>query len=110
MKATITYIELKSPLKVFSFTFLVSKIIKQLKDTNYQGFCSKGFWTKFYTITLWKNENDMKAFALNGAHLEAMKNSKKMAKEIKTITVDAESVPSWKEARKLLKEAKTIKY
>ena len=110
MKATITYIQLKSPLKVFHFTRLVAKIITQLKNSPYQGFASRGFWTKYYTITLWKNENDMKTFATSGAHLEAMKNSKAIAKEIRTITFDTEEFPSWKTARKILIDAKQIRY
>lgn len=110
MKATVTYIELKSPLKVFLFVQLVSKILKQLKGTSYKGFRSQGFWTKYYTITLWNDETEMKAFASSGAHLEAMKNSKSFAKEIKTITFDTYVLPSWKDAKAALKQAKAIKY
>ena len=55
-----------------------------------------------YTMTLWDNEADLKAFASTGAHLEAMKKSKEIAKEIRIYTYDADSLPSWKEAKQLL--------
>ncbi len=44
------------------------------------------------------------------AHLDAMKKSKQIAKEIRTITIDAETLPSWDEAKKLLENAKVITF
>lgn len=61
-------------------------------------------------MTLWHNENQLKEFASIGAHLEAMKNSKQIAKEIRTITIDTDSLPSCKEAKRLLESGKIIKY
>jgi hypothetical protein len=61
-------------------------------------------------MTLWNNENELKEFATSGAHLEAMKISKKIAKEIRTITIDADNLPNWKEAKKLLEKGKVITY
>lgn len=110
MKATITSIELKGPFKFFALSASALKIIRQLKSTNYKDFKKKGIWTKHYTMTLWNSESDLKEFAKSGAHLEAMKNSRKIAKEIRTITIDADSLPSWEEALKLLERAKAIKY
>lgn len=110
MKATVTYIELKSPFLIFKFVRMVSGIIKQLKNTACQGFRSQGYWTKYYTITLWNDEAELKSFATNGAHLEAMKRSQEMAKEIKTITFDTYVCPTWKEAKAALKQAKTLKF
>ena len=43
-------------------------------QANTLAFKKRGVWTKHYTMSLWKNEEEMKAFALSGAHLEAMKN------------------------------------
>lgn len=110
MKATITSIELKGPLKFFALSTRAMKIVKQLKSTTYKDFKKQGFWTKHYTMTLWNSEQEIKEFAASGAHLEAMKESRKIAKEIKTITIDADSLPSWKEAKELLKKGKILAY
>ncbi len=85
-------------------------IITQLKATNYKDFKKKGFWTTHYTMTLWNNETELKAFAKSGAHLEAMKASSKIAKEIRTVTVDGDTLPGWKEAETLLKNGDVYKY
>ncbi len=110
MKATITSIELKGPFKFFALSTKALNIIKQLKSTDCKDFKKKGFWTKHCTMTLWNNENDLKEFARSVAHIEAMKNSKEIAKEIRTITIDTVSLPSWKEAKKILETGNVIKY
>ena len=110
MKATITSIELNSPLKFFSLSKKALKIMRQLKATNYKDFKKQGFWKKHYTMTLWNNEEEMKEFTRSGAHLEVMKTSKEIAKEIRTITIEATSLPNWKEAKLLLEKGKVIKY
>lgn len=110
MKATITSIELKGPLKFFALSANALRIIKQLKSTNYKDFKKKGFWNKHYTMTLWNSDAELKEFAKSGAHLEAMKKSKNIAKEIRTITIDTDSLPSWKEAKKLLENGKVFRY
>lgn len=110
MKVTITSIELKGPLKFFALSANALSILKQLKSTNYQDFKKKGIWNKHYTMTLWNDESDLKSFAHSGAHLEAMKKSKQIAKEIRTVTIQADSLPSWKEAKILLKNARVITY
>lgn len=110
MKATITSIELKGPLKFFALSKQALQILKQLKSTNYKDFRKKGIWTKHYTMTLWNNESELNAFAKSGAHLEAMKISKRIAKEIRTITIDVDALPDWKEAKKLLENGKSFKY
>ena len=110
MKATITSIELKGPLKFFALSAKALKIVRQLKATDYKDFKKSGFWTKHYTMTLWNNEEEMKSFAYSGAHLEVMKTSKEIAKEIRSITIDATELPNWKDAKKLLDKGKVIKY
>lgn len=110
MKATITSITLNGPFKFFLLSAQAMGIIKQLKSTNYLVFKKRGIWMTHYTMTLWKTEEDLKAFARSGAHLEAMKQSKKIAKEIRTITIDATELPDWKEAKELLQGAKVIRY
>jgi hypothetical protein len=110
MKVTITSIELKSPFKFFALSAQALKITKQLKASKYKAYKSKGFWTKHYTMTLWNDEEEMQEFARSGAHMEAMKISKTMAKEIRTKTIDTDKLPSWKDAIELLRQGKAIKY
>ncbi len=110
MKATITSIELKGPLKFFALSSKALGIIRQLKATNCKEFKKKGVWTKHYTMTLWNNEAELREFAKSGAHLEAMKVSSQIAKEIKTITIDTTTLPNWDEAMKLLENGKVFKY
>lgn len=110
MKATITSIELKGPLKFFALSASALQILKQLKTTNCKDFKKRGIWTKHYTMTLWNNETELKEFAASGAHFDAMKKSQQIAKEIRTITLDAEVLPSWDEAKKLLENAKVLRY
>lgn len=102
MKVSITSIKLKGPLKFFILSYQAMQILKQLKSTNYKDFKKRGVWTLHYTMTLWENEANMNAFARSGAHLEAMKKSKEIAKEIRIYTYDADVLPSWKEAKQLL--------
>lgn len=110
MKVTITSLELKSIFKFFELSLVARKIVHQLKETNHIEFKSKGFWKTHYTMTLWETEKDMIEFASSGAHLEAMKKSKLIAKQIRTITFDADKLPSWSDAKKLLVKGKTINY
>jgi len=44
-------------------------ILRQLEKTNYVDFKKTGIWTNHYTITLWKNEQDLNEFSRSGAHL-----------------------------------------
>lgn len=110
MKVTITSIELKGPFKFFALSGSALKIIRQLKTTKCREFKKRGFWTKHYTMTLWNNEQELKDFAMSGAHLQAMKKSKDIAKEIRTLTVDADKLPTWPEAKKLLEKGKVITF
>lgn len=110
MKATITSIELKGPFKFFALSASAFRIIKQLKATKCKDFKKRGIWTTHYTMTLWNNESELKEFARSGAHLDAMKKSKQIAKEIRTITIDADTLPSWNAAKQLLENAKVFKY
>lgn len=110
LKATITSIELKGPFKYFVLSSLAWRIMKQLKATDYVDFKKKGIWTKHYTMTLWQSEDSMKKFALSGAHREAMRRSGMIAKEIRTITIEADQLPSWSVATELLKKGKVIHF
>ncbi len=110
MKATITSLELKSPFHFFALSKEAMHIVKQLRSTKCKEFKKRGIWTKHYTMTLWNSEEELKEFAASGAHKEAMAKSGKIAKEIRTITIDAESLPSWSKAKELLKEGKVYRF
>ncbi|EAZ80929.1 DUF3291 domain-containing protein [Algoriphagus machipongonensis] len=110
MKATITSLELKSPFHFFALAASALNISRQLKATNCKEFKKRGFWMKHYTMTLWESENELKEFARSGAHLEAMKASSQIAKEIRTFTFDTESLPNWEEAKLLLQKGKVINF
>lgn len=111
MKVTITSIKLRGPFKLFILSSEAMKIMKQLKATNCKGFKKTGWWTKQYTMTLWDSEDELKEFARTGAHLDAMKLSKKISTEIQTITINRQALLKWKEAKKILStEGKTIRF
>ncbi|MEM9674587.1 MAG: DUF3291 domain-containing protein [Bacteroidota bacterium] len=111
MKVTVTSIELKGPLKFFALSSRALKITRQLKATNCLKFKKRGFWTTHYTMTLWNSEEELKEFARSDAHLQAMKDSGKIAREIRTYTYDADHLPKWSTATQLLlHKAKIIRY
>lgn len=110
MKITITSIALKNPFKFFILSRKALGIVLQLKNTDCVKMKKTGFWTTHYTMTLWNNETDMKAFARSGAHLEAMKMSGQIAKEIKSLTIDATTFPDWKTAKAMLEKVTPIQY
>lgn len=111
MVATLTSLELKSPLKLISFMSHVMKIVKQLKASTCISFKLTGFWTKHYTMTLWESAEASRNFARQGFHVESMKVSAKLSKEIRTLTIDSDTLPTWAEAKeRLLKEGRILKF
>lgn len=110
MKATITSIQLKTPFHFFALSANALKIIRQLQATNCVAFRKRGIWKTHYTMTLWNSEVELKQFSASGAHLKAMQLSRKIAVEIRTITIEADTLPDWKVARKLLANAKVHRY
>ena len=104
MKVTITSLELKSPWKFFSLSYQAMKILQQLQKTNCVKKKTTGFWTTHYTMTLWRSEEELKAFSKSGRHLEAMKTGNQIAKEIRILTIDATELPDWNQAKIMLKE------
>ncbi len=111
MLVTITQIVLKNPFKFFSLSYYALQIMKQLKTSKSTGFKNTGLWTTHYTMSSWNNAADMQAFARSGAHLEAMKKSAVLARELRTLTYEAEVMPDWKEAKqKVISEGKLLKF
>jgi hypothetical protein len=107
---TITQIKLKSPFHYFKLSLYALGIVKQLKKSDHLAFKKTGFWTNHYTMTLWESKDKMKEFAMSCAHLEAMKSSAKIAKEIKSVTIDGNELPQWNQAKEILSKVKGIHY
>jgi hypothetical protein len=57
-----------------------------------------------HTMTAWESREDMLRYVRSGAHLEAMKNLKKVASYAKTYTYESDTIPTWPEARRLWEE------
>ncbi|MDX1545042.1 MAG: hypothetical protein R3214_13960 [Christiangramia sp.] len=75
MKATITSMELKSPLNFFNLSLQARKIMQQLENSGNLDFKKRGAAKKHNTMTHWHKEEKMKNLARSEAHLEAMKKS-----------------------------------
>lgn len=111
MYITITAIYLKMPWHFFALANQARHILKQLKSSPCLQNKQRGIWTKHYTITAWESEADLQAFAKSGAHLQALRNSAKIAKSTAAYTYQAKQLPSWSEAKDLLtKYGKFIHY
>ena len=113
MIVTVTSIKLKSLLKFFQLSLFALRITRQLqKHKGLVKFKKRGLGLNHYTITVWENEEDMKAFAYSsGAHKESMKSAAGFASEIASYTYQSENIPDWKEAVRLLKEkGRVVKY
>ncbi|WP_425076829.1 DUF3291 domain-containing protein [Psychroserpens sp. S379A] len=106
MVVAISSIKLKSIFHFFQLSHYALFTTLQLKKTNCIKFKKRGFWTTHYTITMWRNEEDMKSFSTSGAHLKAIKSSSKIAKEIRTTVIYSNEIPNWSEAKDLLKKGK----
>jgi hypothetical protein len=111
MIVAITLIKLKSPLHYFQLVFHYLKIMKQAKNQNCLLLKSTGLWTDYYTLTNWKSMDELKKFVRSENHLQAIKKSSTIAKEILTISFETNSAISWREAKKLVTEkGKLISY
>ncbi|MEQ9187529.1 MAG: DUF3291 domain-containing protein, partial [Cryomorphaceae bacterium] len=79
-------------------------IMRQMQQTSVVQVKTSGMLKQHYTMSLWKDDASRRAFAREGAHLEAMKESARIAKEIITLTIEADQMPSWKNAKRLLEK------
>jgi len=106
MTITITFIRLRSLWHFFQLSRHGLHIMRQAKALpGNTGFRNTGFGYKHYTLSAWSDEATMRQFAYSdGPHKEAMKQSKKIAREIKTYTYQADTIPTWVEAKRLMEE------
>jgi len=105
MFVTITSLQLRSRFGFFALSLHGLKISLQAKKQ--KGFIAMKNTGKGYlhfTLSGWQNEVAIREFARSGAHLEAMKTSKRLAREIRVYTFETETLPDWKTAQGLLLE------
>ncbi len=112
MYVTVTSIRLKKWWYFFRLSYHGMHIMRQTKSE--KGFLlmkNTGFGLLHYTLSAWESEEDLKRFYRQGAHLEAIKKSPRIANETKTFTYQTDKFPGWKEAKMLLKEnGKVLKW
>jgi len=105
MYVTLTSILLRSPWQFFTLTNHGRKIFQQAHAA--AGFLkmkNTGWWRLHLTLSAWESAAALKDFARSGAHLDAMQQSAKLSREIRTYTYETETLPTWAEARLLLAE------
>lgn len=104
MMLTITKIELKNAWHYFALIRHAMKIMRQMQQTSVVQVKTSGLLTNHYTMSLWKDDASRQAFAREAAHMAAMNESARIAKEIITLTIEADQMPSWKRAKRLLEK------
>jgi hypothetical protein len=105
MHVTVTSLKLRSVWGFFKLSLFGLKISQQAKaEKGFIAIKNTGFGLLHYTLTHWQTEEDLKRFAHNGQHQLAMKESAKLATEIRTYTYASEALPDWATAKKLLNE------
>ncbi len=106
MIVTVTYFKTRSVFKSSMLWIYEYKIKKQMKqkDTRCRGYKSTAFWRDVYTMTLWDNKEDMRKFVMSGAHKESMKDTAKLGKTFKSITIETDKMLDWKTAKKKIHE------
>ncbi len=105
MFITLTSIRLRSLWGFFRLSWHGLRITLQMRRL--PGFVSMrntGWGYLHYTASAWRSEEELKQFARSGAHLEAMKQTRQLAFELRTYTYEGESLPVWSEVRRLLLE------
>lgn len=111
MTIVVTSIQLKSLFHFFRFAILTFRSVQQLKkDHPKVVFLASGFPITFYTLSAWQDSTEMRTYVKSGHHLNAMKDSAKVASKIQTYSYDGNSIPTWKEAKEKLKEGRILNF
>lgn len=112
MYITVTSLRLRSVWGFFRLNLNGFKIYMQTKSE--KGFIkmkNTGFGYMHYTLSAWESVEDIKRFARQGAHKEAMKLSRSLSTEIRIYTYQADNMPGWNEAKEqLMANGKIYKY
>lgn len=105
MVIVVTSIQLRSAWQFFSLSNHGRKIQGQAKGS--PGFIrmkNTGWGRLHHTLSAWESAEAMHKFARTGQHLASMRESAKLATEIRTYSYEADDLPGWKEAKQLLLE------
>ena len=62
----------------------------------------------FYTLTAWENESSLREFMLARHHKEAMKTTKRIARQAVSIHFEGDKIPDWTEALQILEKNKRV--
>lgn len=112
MIVTVTSIRLRHWWQYFRLTWNAMFIVTQAR--RHPGFVSMrntGFGHLHFTLSAWKDEESMRAFARSGAHLASMGIARELATELRTYSYPADRLPGWKTAKALLFEkGKVLSY
>jgi hypothetical protein len=57
-----------------------------------------------HTLTVWESRKDMLEYMRKGAHAEAMRTTRKVAKYAKIYGYESKTIPTWEDALKLWEE------
>ena len=107
MIISITHLKLKSVWKLFPMMGLSMRIFNELKvNEECQHYSARNSLFDHYTLTAWKNEEDLRNFVNGFSHKKAMKRTAELAAEVNTVTLRMDEVPNWTEAKRLLKSKK----
>ena len=105
MVITITSLRLRHWWDYFRLSLWGLKISQQAKkQKGFLAMRNTGFGYLHFTLSAWKSAADVENFARSGAHLEAMKQSRSLATEIRIYTFTAQEIPDWADAKKRLFE------
>jgi hypothetical protein len=112
MIVTVTSIRLRHWWQYFRLTWNAMFIVKQARG--HAGFLrlrNTGFGYLHFTVSAWKDEESMRAFARSGAHQKSMRVSRELATELRTYSYPSDRLPDWKTAKALLFEkGKVLSY
>ena len=104
MFIAITRLEVKSFWKAFRLLILSGKIISEAKSA--QGSLHVAAYNSglrnFYTITAWESKDDMEVFIRGGTHLQAMRESRDLARSLSSTHFYADTVPGKAEVKAIL--------
>lgn len=99
MIVTTTQIYPKSIWVIIPLILHIMRVRKQLKTA--RGLLKLDFASGWTTLSAWESMDDLKAFRNAGAHLAAMRATRRIG-TARTVTWEAERLPTWEEVRERL--------
>jgi Domain of unknown function (DUF3291) len=102
MIASVTEIRVKGIVGLSRFLLYLARIRRQLKHA--QGLVAVDYHS-WKTLTVWEDAQAMERFRNSGAHLQAMKNTRRIGRANVT-SWEVAQVPRWEEAIGRLNESK----